>query len=95
VDAGDGPAWCAWPGLRPPPAIGRLPENVALESLRMFAALQPARLLFSHFGPVTDVEETLDRSAAEISLWVAETRRARGAGMDTDHAAAMVAERTG
>ena len=68
--------------------------RVALESLRLFAALQPARLLFSHFGPVTDIGETLDRSAAEINVWVAETRRARGAGMDTDHAVAMVAERT-
>ncbi len=68
--------------------------DVALGSLRMFGALQPARLLFSHFGPVTAVEETLDRSAAEISLWVAETRRARSAGMDLDHAVAMVAERT-
>ena len=75
----------------PPPDFNL---DVALESLRLFAALQPARLLFSHFGPVTNVEETLDRSAAEINLWVAETRRARGAGMDTDHAAAMVAERT-
>jgi len=68
--------------------------DVALGSLRMFAALQPARLLFSHFGPVTAVDETLDRSAAEISIWVAETRRARKTGMDLDHAAAMVAERT-
>ena len=67
--------------------------DVALASLRTFAALRPARLLFSHFGPVTAVEETLDRSAAEISVWVDETRRARGAGMDLDHAAAMVAER--
>ena len=75
----------------PPPDFNL---DVALESLRLFAALQPARLLFSHFGPVTDVGETLERSAAEINLWVAETRRARGAGMDTDHAAAMVAERT-
>jgi glyoxylase-like metal-dependent hydrolase (beta-lactamase superfamily II) len=68
--------------------------EVALESLRTFAALQPTRLLFSHFGPVTAVEDTLDRSAAEIRLWVDETRRARKAGMDLDHAAAMVAERT-
>jgi glyoxylase-like metal-dependent hydrolase (beta-lactamase superfamily II) len=67
---------------------------VALESLRTFAALAPTRLLFSHFGPVTAVEETLERSAAEISLWVDETRRARGAGLSLDHAAAMVAERT-
>jgi glyoxylase-like metal-dependent hydrolase (beta-lactamase superfamily II) len=68
--------------------------DMALESLRTFAALAPTRLLFSHFGPVTAVEETLERSAAEISLWVDETRRARGAGLDLDHAAAMVAERT-
>jgi glyoxylase-like metal-dependent hydrolase (beta-lactamase superfamily II) len=68
--------------------------EVALESLRMFGALQPTRLLFSHFGPVTAVAEALDRSAAEISVWVEEARRARKAGLDLDHAAAMVAERT-
>ncbi|HEY2504961.1 MAG TPA: MBL fold metallo-hydrolase [Streptosporangiaceae bacterium] len=68
--------------------------DVALSSLRMFAALQPTRLLFSHFGPVTAVDETLERSADEISVWVEETRHARHAGLDLDHAAAMVAERT-
>jgi glyoxylase-like metal-dependent hydrolase (beta-lactamase superfamily II) len=68
--------------------------EVALESLRMFAALQPARLLFSHFGPVTAVDEALDTAAAEIRVWVEETRQARTAGLDLDHAAAMVAERT-
>jgi glyoxylase-like metal-dependent hydrolase (beta-lactamase superfamily II) len=68
--------------------------EVALESLKTFAALQPARLLFSHFGPVTAVTETLERSAAEISIWVDETRRARKSGLDLDHAVAMVAERT-
>jgi glyoxylase-like metal-dependent hydrolase (beta-lactamase superfamily II) len=68
--------------------------KVALESLRTFASLRPERLLFSHFGAVTAVAETLERSAEEINLWVDETRRARGAGMDLDHAAAMVAERT-
>jgi len=68
--------------------------EVALESLRMFAALQPTRLLFSHFGPVTAITETLERSAAEINVWVDETRRARKAGLDLDHAVAMVVERT-
>ena len=67
---------------------------VALESLRMFAALQPTRLLFSHFGPVTAVDDALERSATEINVWVDETRRARKAGLDLDHAVAMVAERT-
>jgi glyoxylase-like metal-dependent hydrolase (beta-lactamase superfamily II) len=68
--------------------------ETALESLRTFAALRPSRLLFSHYGPVDAVEETLGRSAEEIRLWVDETRRARGAGLGLDHAAAMVAERT-
>lgn len=75
----------------PPPDFNL---GTALESLRTFAALRPARLLFSHYGPVEAVDETLERSAAEISLWVEETRRARSAGLDLDHAAAMVAERT-
>ena len=68
--------------------------DVALASLRMFAALEPSRLLFSHYGPVDAVAEALERSAEEIRLWVAETRQARRAGLDLDHAVAMVAERT-
>src|SRR5580693_2437353 len=66
----------------------------ALASLRKFAALQPTRLLFSHYGPVSGVSETLDRSAEEINVWVEETRRARTAGLDLDHAVAMVLDRT-
>ena len=68
--------------------------ETALASLRTFRALRPQRLLFSHFGPVSAVEETLERSAEEIRLWVDETKRAVGSGLSLDHAAAMVAERT-
>jgi glyoxylase-like metal-dependent hydrolase (beta-lactamase superfamily II) len=68
--------------------------ETALGSLRTFAALRPARLLFSHYGPVAEVADALERAAGEIRLWVDETRRARGAGLGLDHAAAMVAERT-
>jgi glyoxylase-like metal-dependent hydrolase (beta-lactamase superfamily II) len=80
--------------LRPatPPPDFDLPT--ALQSLRTFAALRPSRLLFSHYGPVQDVEPTLDRAAEEINVWVDETRRAKGRGLDLDHAAALVAERT-
>ena len=68
--------------------------RAALASVRRFAALRPARLLFSHYGPVDQVSETLDRSAEEINIWVEETRRARAAGLDLDHAVAMVRDRT-
>jgi glyoxylase-like metal-dependent hydrolase (beta-lactamase superfamily II) len=66
----------------------------ALRSLRTFTELQPERLLFSHYGAVQAVDEALERAAEEINLWVAETRHARSTGLDLDHAAAMVAERT-
>ena len=66
----------------------------ALASIRKFAALGPARLMFSHYGPVDQVSETLDRSAEEINVWVEETRRVRAAGLDLDHAVAMVRDRT-
>jgi glyoxylase-like metal-dependent hydrolase (beta-lactamase superfamily II) len=75
----------------PPPDFD---QAQALDSLRLFGALQPARLLFSHYGPVEAVDETLRRSADEINVWVEETRRAHGTGQDLDHAAALVAERT-
>jgi glyoxylase-like metal-dependent hydrolase (beta-lactamase superfamily II) len=68
--------------------------ETALASLRVFAALRPARLLFSHYGPVADVAGALDRAADEMRVWVHETRQARRAGLDLDHAVAMVAERT-
>jgi glyoxylase-like metal-dependent hydrolase (beta-lactamase superfamily II) len=78
------------PGTPPPD----FDLTAALGSLRAFGEMRPARLLFSHFGPVTAVAETLERSAAELRLWVDETRQARRAGLDLDHAAAMVAQRT-
>jgi glyoxylase-like metal-dependent hydrolase (beta-lactamase superfamily II) len=80
--------------LRPATPPPDFDLQVALASLRKFAALRPARLLFSHYGPVGAVAETLDRSAEEIRVWVSETRRARAAGLDLDHAVAMVRERT-
>jgi glyoxylase-like metal-dependent hydrolase (beta-lactamase superfamily II) len=80
--------------LRPATPPPDFDLETALRSLRMFAALRPERLLFSHYGPVPDVPGTLQRSAEEIQVWVEETRRARDAGLDLDHAVAMVQERT-
>lgn len=79
--------------LRPatPPPEFDLPT--ALQSLRTYAALAPSCLPFTHYGPVQDVGAMLDRAAEEINVWADETRRAKGRGLDLDHAAAMVAER--
>jgi glyoxylase-like metal-dependent hydrolase (beta-lactamase superfamily II) len=66
----------------------------ALASLTKFRDLQPTRLLFSHFGPVDAVEETLDRSAEELRLWVDLVRETRADALDLDHAVTMVREKT-
>ncbi|MDX6744898.1 MBL fold metallo-hydrolase [Actinocorallia sp. A-T 12471] len=68
--------------------------DTALGSLDRFRALQPTRLLFAHYGPVTDVPLTLDRSEEELRVWVEAVQQAKDADLDLDHAVAMVVERT-
>jgi glyoxylase-like metal-dependent hydrolase (beta-lactamase superfamily II) len=75
----------------PPPDFD-LP--VALDSIAMFRSLQPTRLLFSHYGPATDIDGTLDQSVEELELWVEMARDVRRQGLDLDHAVAAVRERT-
>jgi glyoxylase-like metal-dependent hydrolase (beta-lactamase superfamily II) len=80
--------------LRPATPPPDFDLELALESIGRFASLGPSRLLFSHYGPVSDVPGMLERSAEEISVWVAETRAARSAGMNLDHAVAEVRRKT-
>jgi glyoxylase-like metal-dependent hydrolase (beta-lactamase superfamily II) len=68
--------------------------DTALASLGRFRDLGPQRLLFAHYGPVTEVESTLERSAEELRVWVDAVRAARDQGLELDHAVAMVVERT-
>jgi len=75
----------------PPPDFS-LP--VALSSISLFQSLDPSRLLFSHYGPVSAVAPTLERSAEELRIWVASTREAHDLGLDLDHAVEMVVSRT-
>jgi len=80
--------------LRPATPPPDFDLEVALASIARFASLRPSRLLFSHYGPVSDVDATLERSAEEISVWVSQTRAARGAGLDLDHAVEAVRQQT-
>ncbi|QXJ20049.1 MBL fold metallo-hydrolase [Actinomadura graeca] len=68
--------------------------DTALKSLGTFRSLGPQRLLFAHYGPVSEVDGTLERSAEELRIWVDTVRDARDRGLDLDHAVAMVTERT-
>ncbi|GAA5087720.1 glyoxylase-like metal-dependent hydrolase (beta-lactamase superfamily II) [Thermocatellispora tengchongensis] len=80
--------------LRPATPPPDFDLQTALDSIALFEALGPQRLLFSHYGPVTDVRATLERSAEELRVWVDLTKQAHSQGMDLDHAVAMVRERT-
>ncbi|GII87657.1 MBL fold metallo-hydrolase [Sphaerisporangium siamense] len=80
--------------LRPATPPPDFDLQTALNSVALFGELGPQRLLFSHYGPVTDVDSTLERSAEELRIWVDLTTQAHTAGMDLDHAVAMVRDRT-
>ena len=93
-----GDAAGVWPpetgDLRPATPPPDFDLDAALNSLAEMKARAPRRLLFSHFGPVTDVGTTLDRSVEELRLWVELVREAYVDGLDVDHAVARVRERT-
>jgi glyoxylase-like metal-dependent hydrolase (beta-lactamase superfamily II) len=67
--------------------------DLALSSLARMRSAGATRLLFSHFGPVTDVDSTLERSAEELKSWVAHISTLHSQGIDVDHAIAMVRDR--
>lgn len=68
--------------------------DLALRSLRLFGDLQPQRLLFSHFGPVSQVSEVLGRAAEELQLWVELVKGTRTDALDLDHAVTRLREKT-
>lgn len=67
--------------------------DLALDSLRKMREAEPTRLLFSHFGAVDDVERVFEESIAELHYWVEQVSDAYHAGMDLDHAVALVKEK--
>ena len=67
--------------------------DLTLASIDRMRERSPQRLLFSHFGAVTEVDAVFDASVAELHDWVETVRRARGQSPDLDHAVQMVRDR--
>ncbi len=67
--------------------------DLALTSLGRMRDAGAVRLLFSHFGPVHDVRDTLDRSEAELRYWVEAVAAAHASAPDIEHTIAMVREK--
>lgn len=65
-------------------------------TLHRFRDLDPDRLLYSHFGPVTDVGAVLARAEEELNVWVdiVASLPGRAADVDLDHAVERVVELT-
>ena len=80
--------------LRPATPPPEFDMDTALRSLDRMRERQARRLLFSHFGPVVEVDQTLERSVEELRLWVELVREARLDALDLDHAVQRVKERT-
>ena len=78
------------PGTPPPD----FDLGLALASLGRMRALGSTRLLFSHYGPITRVDDSLERAEQELRLWVGLVREARSEQLDLDHTLALVRERT-
>lgn len=68
--------------------------ELALASIGRFRDVGASRLLFSHFGPVDDVEDSLGRAEEELRLWVELVRETRASELDLDHAVQRVTEKT-
>lgn len=67
--------------------------DLTLSSLARMRDAQANRLLFSHFGPVTAVADTLDRSEEELRRWVEIVEAVHAIEPNMDHAIAMVREK--
>ena len=78
--------------LRPATPPPDFDLELALSSIRRMREAGAQRLLFSHFGPVDDVDTTLERSEEELYRWVEVVREAWNTTPDIDHAIAMVRE---
>jgi len=80
--------------LRPATPPPDFDLDLALASMGRMRDIAPQRLLFSHYGPVSEVDSALERSEGVLREWVDLVRHARSLQMDLDHAVAMVRERT-
>lgn len=64
--------------------------ELALNSLQAMQAVAPTRLLFSHFGPTTEIARVFEDSLTQLHYWVEWVKQAHHEGMDFDHALLMV-----
>lgn len=80
--------------VRPATAPPEFDFHLAQETLAKFRARNPSRLLFSHYGPTSDVTTILARSQEELEQLITDVQFSREHAHDLDHAVAYIIERT-
>jgi glyoxylase-like metal-dependent hydrolase (beta-lactamase superfamily II) len=76
--------------LRPATPPPDFDFDLAINSLKAMQAVGPNRLLFSHFGPTSEIDRVFADSLTQLHYWVEWVRKAHHEGMDFDHALLMV-----
>jgi glyoxylase-like metal-dependent hydrolase (beta-lactamase superfamily II) len=89
--SGGTPSGTLLPGTPPPD----FDLDLALRSLGRFEDLAATRLLFSHYGPIVNVAETLDRAEDELRLWVELVRVSIAEQRERDEGGAATRARAG
>ncbi len=64
--------------------------ELAINSLQAMQAVGPNRLLFSHFGPTSEIDRVFEESRTQLHYWVEWVKQAHREGLDFDHALLMV-----
>lgn len=80
--------------IRPATAPPEFDFHLAQATLQKFRERQPQQLLFSHYGPVDQVDEILSRSEDELSRLIADVKYSRDHQHTLDHAVASIVEKT-
>ncbi len=81
--------------LRPSTPPADFDRDLAIASLHRFAALQPAQVVLSHYGPVGEPQAALGEAERVLRDWCDEAERVVGRGEGLDHLVLALAERFG
>jgi glyoxylase-like metal-dependent hydrolase (beta-lactamase superfamily II) len=73
--------------LRPAAPAPEFDLEQAVASIRRVQAAAPTSLLFSHFGPATDVDEICDLAVERLRAWTEMVGRALADGVEPDDVA--------
>ncbi len=76
--------------LRPATPPPDFDFDLTLNSLQAMQEVGPNRLLFSHFGPTTEIDRVFTQSRTQLHYWVEWVKQAHHEGLDFDHALLMV-----